>query len=101
KKSRPAKAASTVDGITRVMPDIPPAALSTITGRVRVNVRVHVDAQGNVTQATLEPPPATKYFTDRVLSAARAWKFPAGDASRDLRLVFDLGRDQMNASVSK
>ena len=39
---------TTLDGITQVLPKIPQAALDTINGRVRINVRVRVDGAGNV-----------------------------------------------------
>jgi serine/threonine protein kinase len=92
------QAATTLDGITRVLPEIPNAALNTITGRVRINVRIQVDSEGNVTQAKLEPPAASKYFTDRVLVAAQAWKFPAGNGPQYWLLHFELQRDQMRVS---
>ena len=104
KKDKPpaAQRPATLDaGVTRVLPDIPQGALNTITGRVRINVRVRVDSEGNVSQAALEPPLASKYFCDRVLAAARAWKFPAGDAPRDWALHFDLTREQMRVSQAK
>jgi len=91
----------TPDGIMQVMPKIPQAALNTINGRVRINVRVRVDAEGKVSQATLEPPPASKYFTDRVLAAAESWKFPSGTASREWVLHFELLRDQTRVSLTR
>ena len=92
---------ATVEGITRVLPAIPQGALNTITGRVRINVRVRADSAGNVNQATVESPRASKYFTDRVLIAAQAWKFPAGDAPRDWVLQFDLTREGIRVSQVK
>jgi hypothetical protein len=92
---------ATRGGITQVLPKIPQAALDTITGRVRINVRVRVDSAGQVDQASLEPPPASKYFTDRVLVAAHAWKFPAGNAPQDWLLHFELMREQTRASAAK
>jgi TonB family protein len=83
---------ATVAGITQVMPEIPAAARNTISGKVRINVRVQVDNAGNVSQATLLPPGASKYFTDRVVAAARAWKFPAGNGQQVWVLPFDLSR---------
>jgi serine/threonine protein kinase len=90
-----------VDGITRVLPEIPQAALNTITGLVRINVRVRVDSAGNVSQAILEPPAVSKYFSDRALAAARSWKFPAGDGPRDWGLHFDLTREQTRVSLAR
>ena len=89
---------ATVAGITQVMPEIPAAARNTINGRVRINVRVQVDGAGNVSQATLEPPAASKYFTDRVVAAARGWKFPAGEGPRVWVLQFELSRGQTRVS---
>ncbi len=92
---------ATLDGVTKVLPEIPQPARNTITGRVRVNVRVRVDSAGNVSQASLEPPRASKYFSDRVLAAARAWKFPAGNAPQDWVLRFELMRQQTRVSAAK
>jgi len=92
---------ATLEGITRVLPKIPQAARDTITGRVRINVRVRIDSAGQVTQATLEPPPASKYFTDRVLVAAHAWKFPAANAPQHWLLHFELMRGQTRVSAAK
>jgi TonB family protein len=110
KKTQPKKAApaapaelrpASADGVTQVLPEIPQAALNTINGRVRVNVRVRVDSAGNVSQAQLEPPAVSKYFSDRVLAAARAWKFPAGDGPREWGLRFDLTREQARVSLAR
>lgn len=92
---------ATMDGITQVLPEIPPAARNTINGRVRISVRVRVDSQGNVNQATPEPPLAGKYFTDRALVAARAWKFPSGNSPQDWLLRFELTREQTRVSLAK
>jgi len=92
---------TTVAGITQVLPDIPQAARKTISGQVRVNVRVRVDGAGNVSQATPEPPPVSKYFTDRALAAARSWKFPAGSAPQTWVLRFELTREQTLVSPAR
>jgi TonB family protein len=49
--------------------------MKTITGTLKVLVRLAVDANGNVTDATLESPGPSKYFTGKSLEAARHWKF--------------------------
>lgn len=97
----PAKTVTSMDGITQVMPEIPAAARNTINGRVRINIRVQTDGTGRVTQATLMPPGASKYFTDRVLAAARSWKFPPESSARTWLLRFELSRQQTNVSVAK
>jgi TonB family protein len=68
-------------GVTRgsvlqqVLPDVSRSAQNTITGRLKVTVKVSVDASGNVSQATFVSPGPSKYFADRALAAARRWKF--------------------------
>ena len=59
----------------QVLPEAPEKALNTIHGVVRVTVRVHVDAAGNVSQAELEAPGPSRYFADLALKAAGKWVF--------------------------
>lgn len=67
--------------IRQVLPEVSPRARATIQGRVRVSVRVAVDASGNVSEATLESPGPSKYFARLALQAAHEWKFtPAQSA---------------------
>jgi TonB family protein len=61
--------------LERVLPQAPDKALNTIHGVVRVSVRVHVDAAGNVSQAELEAPGPSRYFADLALKAAEKWVF--------------------------
>ncbi|MFI5096940.1 MAG: protein kinase [Candidatus Acidiferrales bacterium] len=61
--------------LDRVLPEVPGKALNTIHGVVRVSVRVHVDAAGNVSQAELESPGPSRYFADLALKAAGKWVF--------------------------
>ena len=70
--------------LQRVLPEVPGQALRTIQGRVKVSVRVDVDASGEVAGATLESAGPSKYFAQLALQAARRWKFaPAtGDSDR-------------------
>ena len=89
----------------RVLPEIPAAALRTITGRVRINIRVSVDPSGAVTEASSASPDASKYFTALTVKAARAWKFaPAApdrsDATRTWMLRFAIGRQTMDVSAA-
>jgi serine/threonine protein kinase len=92
---------SASEGVTQVLPDIPTSARNTITGSVRINIRVRVDNAGNVTEATPESPMRSKYFTDRALTASRSWKFPPGSGPEDWILRFELTRDQIRASSTK
>lgn len=90
-----------LDGISQVLPEIPQQARNTITGRVRMNIRVSVDGNGQVTQATLESPGVSPYFSSRVLVASRAWKFPAGQPPSEWLLRYELMRVDTKVSVSK
>ena len=88
----------------RVLPEIPAAARRTITGRVRINIRVSVDPSGAVTEASSASPEASKYFTALTVKAARAWKFapvsPEGaNASREWMLRFVIGRQTLDVAA--
>lgn len=61
----------------RVQPDIPEHAMGTIRGKIEIDARLHVDAQGNVTGASLSHRGSSRYFATRVLDAVRQWKFRA------------------------
>ncbi len=63
--------------VHKVLPDIPPQARHTISGTVRIAVRVEVDASGAVTNATLADAGPSQYFATRVLKAAQQWEFAA------------------------
>lgn len=63
------------DVAERVLPDVPAKARGTIQGKVDVAVRVAVDAQGNVLDASLASPGPSKYFADLAVEASRKWKF--------------------------
>ncbi len=92
---------TSLDGITQVMPEIPQHARRTISGRVRVNVRVQVDSAGRVTQATPEPPAGSKYFMTRAIAAAKAWKFPPSQGTQEWVLRFELMRNDTRVSAGK
>jgi len=61
--------------VQQVLPDAPQKARDTIHGKVRVSVKVRVDESGSVSEATFDSPGPSKYFAERVLKAARQWKF--------------------------
>jgi len=67
--------------VQQVQPDIAPKALKTITGTIRITVRLEVDAYGNVTAASLESAGPSQYFANKVLDAARGWKFIPAQAN--------------------
>jgi TonB family protein len=59
----------------QVIPDVPRSASNTITGRIKVSVRVEVDPSGKVTKVTLTSPGPSKYFANLALKAAQKWEF--------------------------
>jgi TonB family protein len=73
----PTKSASDGEVVHQVIPDVPQSARNTITGRIKVGVRVGVDASGKVTKATLTSPGPSKYFANLALKAAQGWEFTA------------------------
>jgi TonB family protein len=83
----------------RVLPDIPRQGRDTINGRVTINVKVDVDAAGNVTNATSLSPKVSKFFTKYALDAAREWKFTPKEQPHALVIKFLLRRTETEVSV--
>jgi len=81
----PRKAAEATRGEVahQVLPDVSQSARNTITGTVKVSVRVDVDSSGKVTSAELKSAGPSKYFAGLALKAARGWDFtpPEGDGT--------------------
>jgi TonB family protein len=71
----------TGEPMDKVAPAASPKALSTIHGTVRVGVKVHVNAAGSVTEATLDNGGPSRYFADLSLKAARQWVFTAPEVN--------------------
>ncbi len=69
--------ASQGEVLRQVIPDVPRSASNTITGRIKVKVRVQVDASGKVANATLTTPGPSKYFANLALKASQHWEFAA------------------------
>jgi TonB family protein len=59
----------------QVLPDVPSKARNTITGKVKVTVKVAVDASGAVSHASLVSRGPSEYFANQALQAARKWTF--------------------------
>ena len=92
------------DGVVqRTMPKVSPSARSTIQGKVKVRVKVEVDAAGNVAKATLESAGPSKYFSRAALEAARGWKFSPGQSdesgTREWTLHFAFSRAKTEVSA--
>ncbi|HEY8714923.1 MAG TPA: TonB family protein [Candidatus Acidoferrum sp.] len=58
----------------QVVPDVSQRARDTIQGTVRVNVKLRVDANGNVAAADLENN-SSRFFADQVMKVTRRWTF--------------------------
>jgi TonB family protein len=88
------ESAPATSGIQKVMPEVNSKARNSIQGRVRVTVRVQVEASGRVSDAELESAGPSKYFAEQALQAAKRWKFPPGDGSRVFDLPFVIQRGE-------
>ena len=101
----PSTAAATPGSVLeRVEPNVSAGARSTITGKVRVRVRLKVDELGKVSQASLESAGPSRYFAGKALDAARRWKFkPAQSGGHPVasawRLRFEFGRGGTQVSA--
>lgn len=73
----PAKKAVAPRGevVHQVLPEISASARNTISGTIKIGVRVAVDSSGKVTSARLVSPGPSKYFARLVLQAAEQWEF--------------------------
>jgi protein TonB len=67
--------------VHRVMPDVVPKDRRGIQGKVRVTVKVQVDAAGKVVDAEIDSSGPSQYFARKALEAARGWKFAAADGA--------------------
>lgn len=97
------KPAATGEIVERATPHVAPSAQRTIHGKLKVRVRVEVDAVGNVTEAKLKDAGPSQYFARAALEASRRWKFaPANDgARRDWILLFAFTRARTEMSASR
>lgn len=67
--------------LDQILPDVPEKALATISGKVRVTLRAHVDAAGNVSSAEFENPGPSQYFADLSMKAIRKWEFTSPEVN--------------------
>ena len=61
--------------VRKVLPEVSERARSTISGTVRVNVRVQLNPDGTVSSAELNTPVSSDFFANLALKAARQWQF--------------------------
>ncbi len=84
--------------LDQVLPNVSDKARATIRGRVRVGVKLQVNAAGAVADAELDAAGPSKYFADLALQAARKWVFTppeingkSVESEWSLRFVFTQG----------
>jgi TonB family protein len=61
--------------LDQVLPDVSQKARTSIHGKVRVSVKVHVDPAGGVSEAAFDSPGPSQFFANLALQAARKWAF--------------------------
>jgi len=61
--------------VHEVQPNVSPAARQSVTGHLKVAVRVSVNASGDVVNQRFETVGPSKYFSRISMEAARGWKF--------------------------
>jgi TonB family protein len=74
--------ASPSASVNEVVPDVPLSARQTISGTIRVSVRVIVAKDGTVVAATADEPGPSRYFERLSLEAARQWTFAPADSEK-------------------
>ena len=87
----------------QVLPDVSDKARATIQGRVRISIRVHVNAAGTVDTAEVDTPSGSKYFAEQAIKAAKKWQFTAPEISgrsveSDWLLHFEITSTATNVS---
>jgi TonB family protein len=76
--SKPSRDSATKgEVLDQVLPDVSEKARATIQGRVRLDVRLQVNATGTVDSAELNGPASSKYFSEQAIQAAKRWQFSA------------------------
>lgn len=88
--------------INEVTPEVPQSALDTISGTVRVSVRVTVDNAGTVVDAAADNPGPSRYFERLSVAASKKWTFtPASSEEQRTMLVkFSFTREGVTAQAS-
>jgi TonB family protein len=61
--------------VHQAFPEVSPSARNTISGTIKVTVRVEADPSGKVTSAKLKSAGPSRYFANAALKAAEHWQF--------------------------
>jgi len=85
-----------------VIPEVPQSALNTIRGTIRVTIRVIVDQEGKVVDASVQEQGASRYFARLALEASRKWTFAPSTSpeQRVMQVRFYFKRSGVTARAS-
>jgi hypothetical protein len=99
----PEVAPAVSDQPLQVIPEISRGALNTISGTIRVSIRVIVAKDGTVLAATADEPGPSRYFARLATEAARQWTFDPSEAEdRRVKVVrFYFKRSGVTARVAE
>jgi TonB family protein len=90
----------------QALPDIPRKIIGAIQGHVKVGIRVEVEPDGNVSQASIDSPGPSRYFANQALHAAQNWKFTPAQvdgraAASTWLLQFQFSQSQISVTQSE
>src|ERR1017187_8275412 len=74
-QSRSSRTSQGGDVVRQVLPDVSQNSRKTITGTIKVTVRVEVNPSGKVAAAKLKTAGPSRYFAGLALKAAQRWEF--------------------------
>jgi len=77
----PAGNANPGEVLQQVSPVVSKSAQNTISGTIRIRIKVLVDASGNVENASFISAGPSKYFSRQAMQAAQQWKFSPTQAT--------------------
>src|SRR6266496_2484560 len=92
---------TTASVVQQVLPDVPRSASQTITGTIRIRVRVSVDEDGNVREARLVSPSKSNYFNRLSQQSAEKWKFTPAAGEWFIHFVFTSRGSDASAEPAK
>jgi TonB family protein len=96
--AKPPKAATMSGAVVhQVIPEASQSARNTITGKIKVVVRVDVDASGKVTGAKLTHGGPSHYFANLAVKAAQQWGFSPQPGPSRWNLTFQFSRSGIKA----